>query len=400
MALTDTVALVNQAKPLYDATYLMASQNRLYFDQLCNLMKPVFEGQGHLSYNFTITHSNQPTPTALSETDDVTPQSMRSGEISVTLQEWGNAIELTKFLAAVSYVDVYDQAANVLGYQMAETFDHIVRRVMGQGGRQSFPTGITTRATVDGLANAAHRMTTARMELIAMRARTSGMPLFEDNTVAGVMHPFVWYDLLQQTDVRTMATRQNPELLYNGELAYWSGIRVVVAPSAKAFYGAGAAAASSIATTLAEAADVGDTTIVVAANTNINTGDIISIQDGEETGNTWYDTNELLEVTDVSGTTITVYPVVDPGPSDGLRYAHASGKTVTNDGNVYPLILVGPNSITKACSSFTGPYGETIVVPPLDRLQRFMSIGWYCIAGWTRTQTGWIYRPESGSSVA
>jgi hypothetical protein len=68
----------------------------------------------------------------------VVPQQLRANEISISLFEYGDAVEVTRFLAATAYPDVYEQAAQVNGYSMAESLDRIARNTLGQGGIQLF----------------------------------------------------------------------------------------------------------------------------------------------------------------------------------------------------------------------------------------------------------------------
>lgn len=396
MATTGTVQLSAEVQALYDADYYMAGQSMVYFDQLYNLRKQMNGEKGN-SYQFPIVESNQPSVGVLNEYEDVVSQQMRANAITVTLAEYGGAIDLTRFVTLTSYSDVLEQAAQVNGYHMAESIDLIARGVAGQGGRQFFQNGRTARSGFDGIDTAADRLTTAFIELISLLARNLRMPLYSDGSVCSVIHVFPFYDLLQNSGVRDMAIRQTPEMLFNGEMAYWAGMRLLVSANAKGFWGSGAAQNAS--TTLASAAAIGDNTITVASAANIAVGEWITIRDAEEPANTWSDTNELLRVTNVSGAVVTFF-ALDPGPGDngGLRYAHAAGTTVNDNNSVYPLIVVGPNSLTKAASSFTGPYGVTVTSGPFDKLGRFFTFGWLLVGGYSRTRTGWIMRGEVGSS--
>jgi hypothetical protein len=260
----------------------------------------------------------------------------------------------------------------------------------------------TARNQFAGLSTSADVMTIRFLEMMAMIARSIKMPLYEDGAIASEVHPFVLYDLMQdQTNggLRTMSQYSHPEILFNGEIAYWGGNRLIVSANAKGFWGAGAAPTSAVATTLSNAVNPGDTQIVVAAATNIAIGQWLSIQDATEPGNVWTDTNELFRVTGIAGTTITGF-VLDPGPGDagGFRWPHAGGAAVVNNNSVYPCPMFGPNSVTKAASSWTGPYGETVVTGPFDRLGRFLTFGWYLISGYARTRNAWLFRGEVGSS--
>lgn len=400
MAVTGTTQLSAEVVPLYDAEYYMQGQSMVYWDQFCDL-REVMNGQRGRSYNFPLIASNQPTTGVLSETDDVVAQAMRANEIVVTLFEYGGAVEITRLLAATSYADVYEQAAFVNGYNMAESFDLIVRQVAGQGGRQYMQNNRATRSLFDGQATAADRITPGFLDRLHMMGRVLKMPLYDDGSLCTVIHPFLMYDLIQNTSIRDLAIRQAPEMLFNGEVAYWGGIRIIVTPAAKVFWGAGANDAIALNTTSTATVNVGDNTITPASVSALVVGEMISIQDGQEPGNTWFDTNEEMVVTAINGNVVTGY-CIDPGPGDngGFRYAHSSGVTVTTKNSVYPICLVGPNSLTKAASSHTGPYGQTVVSGPFDTLGRFLKFGWYAIVGFTRTQSGWILRGECGSATA
>jgi hypothetical protein len=149
----------------------------------------------------------------------------------------------------------------------------------------------------------------------------------------------------------------------------------------------------------------GDSNIKLVSVTNLTVGQWIAIKDADEPGNVWSDTNEYFYVTAVGtagagGTGVDGF-AFDPGPGDGggVRYSHPAGTVVNNNSSVYPVCVVGPQSLTKAASDVTGEYGMTVVSGPFDRLGRFISLGWYLIAGYTRTRSSWLIRGECSSSV-
>jgi N4-gp56 family major capsid protein len=396
---TGTSALSAEVKALYDADFYLQGQSMVYHDQMFDL-KEQMNGQRGATYNFPIVESQQPNASTLDELSDVAASKMAANEIVITIQEYGGAIEVTKLLTATSYADVYKQAAFANGYNLAESFDYISRAVLGQGSRSFLQNGRTARSGFAGKTTPADRLTAPFIELLALMARSIKMPLYEDNCVATIMHPFPYYDLLQDTGVRNLSSYSHPEMLLNGEVAFWSSLRIIVSANAKAFWGAGAAGAAAVQTTLSAAANPGDTTITIASGTGTANGQWLAIQDGNETGNTWFDTNELVRVLSGGGTTTLTIFALDPGPGDGggLRYAHAIGKAVIDNNSVYPIPILGPNSGTKVCSSFTGPYGETVVTGPFDRLGRFLTFGWYALVGFARTRNAWLLRGEVGSS--
>ena len=401
MAITGSVALTNQIKPLYDSEFLVQSQALLYFDQ-CSDLKKQIGAAGGSSYEFPISANLPPATAVLNELEDVTPLPLSSAAVNVPVYEHGSAVQVTELAVQTSYVDVYKQAAYANGYQLAESYDNLVRAVVCQGSMILRQAAATTRATFAGKTNTAHIVTPAYLQLLVSIARRFRVPAAEDGSYMTVIDAFVHHDLIVNTNIRDMAIRQTPEMAFNGEVAYWAGLRILTSANCKGFYGAGAVdATASAATTLASSSAAGATSISVASATNITVGQWLAIIDGAETGNTWTDTNELALVTAVSGTDITVMGS-DPGPGTGggLRYAHASGTTVNNGNSVYPIPIMGPMSITKVAGDHTGPYGRTTVVGPYDTLGRFLALGWYAIVGWQRTLEGWIMRGEVGSSIS
>jgi N4-gp56 family major capsid protein len=401
VVVTGTSALSAQIKPVYDAEFYMQSQAMLYWDQFSDLRKQM-DGQGGSSYEYPILANLPPATAVLNELTDVTPIPLSSAALQVLLTEHGSAVQVAEFAVATSYADVYKQAAYANGYQLAESFDFIVRATAGQGSLFFRQGNVGARTAFDGTGNAAHRATPEWLQFLVTMARYMRVPAYEDGTYCTNVHPFVHLDLLHSNSVQSMAVRQTPEMLFNGEMMEWGGLRILTSANAKGFYGAGAARATTpVATTLNGAVVAGATTIIVAAATNIAIGDFLAINDAEETGNTWSDTNELVLVTGVAGTTITVM-AMDPGPGTGggLRYGHASGTVVKDNNSVYPIPIIGPNSLSKVASTFTGPYGRTTVTGPFDYLGRFLAFGWYSITGWNRTMEGWIPRGECGSSTS
>jgi N4-gp56 family major capsid protein len=400
---TGTVALSPEVKAMYDADFYLQGQSMVYWDQFADLKGPIMNGQRGISQNFPIIENLPPNFTVLDELIDVSPNQMRGSEVVVTLSEFGGAIEVTKFLVATAYADVYKQAAYVNGYNLAESVDYIARAVFGQGSRVWFQGAHTARNQFAGQTATGDQMTIRFLEMMAMIARSIKMPLYEDGAIASEVHPFVLYDLMQdQTNggLRTMSQYSHPEILFNGEIAYWGGNRLIVSANAKGFWGAGAPPTTAVATTLAAPINPGDSQITVTSATGIAIGMWLAIDDAAEPGNVWTDTNELFRVTGIAGTTITGF-VLDPGPGDagGFRWPHATtGTTVSNNNSVYPVPMFGPNSVTKAASSWTGPYGETVVTGPFDRLGRFLTFGWYLISGYARTRNAWLFRGEVGSS--
>ena len=139
-----------------------------------------------------------------------------------------------------------------------------------------------------------------------------------------------------------------------------------------------------------------DKTIDVASATNLSAGTWLTIGT-EETGTTFYPTNERVRYISESGTTITI---VGSGVNGGLRYDHASGVAVRNADSVYPVLCGGPNSIAKAYASDmgNGEYGQVVGPNVQGLLDQFISLGWKWYGGFSIISENWLVRLEVTSA--
>lgn len=136
---------------------------------------------------------------------------------------------------------------------------------------------------------------------------------------------------------------------------------------------------------------------MVASSTNVAAGQRLLIGT-KETANTHFPTNEQVWVSDSysSGTTV---PIIGEGANGGLRFDHASGETVSNSDNVYPVLFGGPTSMAKAFDAETGEYGMVVGPEVTGRLQQFKTLGFKVYIGYGRWVESWLLRGEFSSSV-
>ena len=64
---------------------------------------------------------------ALTETSDVTAVALGDSTVTVTLAEYGNAVTTTAKLRGTSFLNVDADAANIIGYNMANSIDRLFR---------------------------------------------------------------------------------------------------------------------------------------------------------------------------------------------------------------------------------------------------------------------------------
>lgn len=204
------------------------------------------------------------------------------------------------------------------------------------------------------------------------------------------MHPYAFADLRDDTDITAISQYQNSSILLRYELGELGPFKLIVTPWAKTFWGGGAANGSAIETTLNGAVNALATSIVVAANTNIDVGDRLMIGN-HETGNTHYPLNEIVTVTSVASTTIGV---AGEGANGGLRFDHATGVAVSNDDNVGTVVFGGPESLAKAYDPQVGEFGQVVGPKKEGMLDQFVTLGWKWYGAYARPIENRIIRKE------
>jgi hypothetical protein len=185
----------------------------------------------------------------------------------------------------------------------------------------------------------------------------------------------------------------------NWELGKIGRFRIVVSPFAKVFWCAGSVNGTTDAsTTLNGAVAALDKTIITAADKSTpvtaGTGQLWLVGD-IETGSTFYPQNEVFHPISAATVTITIAGMGDNG---GLRYAHATGKTVSNADHVYPIVFGGPESLVKVYAVETGPYGKVGDPKVSGLLDQFNSLGWKYYGQYNRISENRILRLEVTSS--
>lgn len=209
-----------------------------------------------------------------------------------------------------------------------------------------------------------------------------------------IVHPDAYYDLFSGGNVVSIAQYQDKDILFNGDVGQMAGYRIISDPWAKVFMSAGADNGTAAAYTLSAAAEALDTSLSITTATNVASGRYLTIGT-EETGTTFYPTNERVK--HVSGTTTSV--IVGSGANGGLRFDHANGSGVRNADSVYPAVFGTPGSLVKVYAQEVGEFGE--MVGPMDDglANQWQSLAWKFYGGYGRVAENYILRGEYASSL-
>jgi N4-gp56 family major capsid protein len=388
MTVTGTSVLTNSVKTAYDKDYLYnLMMNQVWFNFI-DWQDPVGGDLRGSTISQPVMEELAAVTSALSETTDVTPVGMVDDLISMSIAEYGNAVQLTRFLRVVSYTSVEQAAAKAVGQNQAKSLDLIIRGYAAGGTVVEYPGAVTARTDLDASND---KFTYEFATQLVTRAASMGVPPFEDGSYAAVVHPLLIKDVQNSTEWKAVGEYADPRLIYTGkpgqvyggykfkgEVGSLGGLRLIAHNLGKVFLSGGTAAQA--ATTISGAVTAGATAATVALATGLAVGDWITVDKGEAT-------EEQVLITGVSGADLTIRGAGNKFSNFGFKYAHADTATVTEAANVAAIPVFGPNSIRGRFASEVGKNGEVRIAEKDTVIPgRFINHSWYWVGGFARME--------------
>ena len=235
MAYTQTSSLsVDQVA--FDRLAYFALRSELLFDAAADV-QPTNQAMPGTGVTFTIFNDLATATSTLSETTDVTAPALSDSQVTVTLNEYGNAVITTAKLRGTAFLDVDSAAANIFGYNSGASIDEVAREVLAGGSNVIYGGG--------GATNPSSRTTVAAEDIIeandirkvTAQLRSANVPTFNGLYMAYI-HPDVAYDLRKETGAaawRDPHVYSDPSNIYNAEIGAFEGVRFIETPRAKVF---------------------------------------------------------------------------------------------------------------------------------------------------------------------
>jgi N4-gp56 family major capsid protein len=213
-----------------------ALRPEMYFDQFADVQATNATNPG-ASIKFTVFADLAAATTPLGEAEDVTPVSMSDSQVTVTLEEYGNATVTTAKLRASSFMPVDPVAAQAVGYNAGLSIDTIARNVLQAGDNVIYATGGATDPSSRTTINTDDILTITDIRRAVAQLRGANVPTI-NGTYIGFIHPDVQFDLLSATDAagwRDAYKYTNATPLINGEIGQIDGVRFIASSRAPLF---------------------------------------------------------------------------------------------------------------------------------------------------------------------
>lgn len=187
--------------------------------------------------------------TKLTEGQPGDGQTLVMTEKRATVSQYGNYVSISDFLDMTALDPVINDAIGLMADQGAVTVDNLIRDELTTGTDATnvqYATGSTRAAQT-----AAGKLTSVLLRKAVRTLKKAKAPMFGGNGkphYVAIVGPDTVYDLQDDPDWKAVATYQDSEKIYDGEIGKLYSVRVVETTEAKIFKGAGAAGVDVAAT--------------------------------------------------------------------------------------------------------------------------------------------------------
>ena len=188
----------------------------------------------------------------LTENDDVDAVGMSTPTtVTITLNEYGNSVLVTRAIELFSLADIDPAIANIIAFNLADSIDGLAMTTLRQGSNVIY-SGSTATSTATITAAATLSSANVRKAVAKLRANKS-VPRKGSLYWAGV-HPEVSHDLRAETGAANWRDPHNysaADQIWAGEIGAYEGAYFVETPRMyKAQDGSGSSAANSVYRTI------------------------------------------------------------------------------------------------------------------------------------------------------
>ena len=324
----------------------------------------------------TLTETVDPDAVALSTPDQVT----------ITLNEYGNSVLVTRALELFSLADVDPAISNVIAFNLADSIDKVAMETL-RGGTNVIYGG---SATSTGTVAAASTLDSADIRKAVAKLRANKAAYRKGSMYWVGIHPEVSHDLRAETGAAGWRDPHNysaPDNIWAGEIGQYEGAFFVESP--RLYSTKSGADQTALATTTATVAGTSaGFTIGVASSSVIASRAEI----GDKIAATGIASGAKITAISTSGSTTTI--TVDTANTAAVTVG--ATVTVTPVTRVFSTIVCGKQAMAQAVAEEP----HTVIGPVVDKLMRFRPMGWYGVLGFARYREEALYRIETGSSIA
>lgn len=230
---TSTSGLSSTMQTYYDRKLLEWAKTQLVFANYAQ-KRPIPKNNGK-KVNFRKWELFTPDPTAQALTEGVTPsaQDLNMTNIEATVKQYGAYVEVSDLLDMTALDDVISDSSELLGEQLGNVMDMIIRDTLHSTTNIQYANGktgdtdiaATDKLTVDEIRKAVR---TLKQNKARKFTRKGGRPHY-----VCIIDPSAVYDLQSDPLWQDVSKYSNAEQIYDGELGKLFGVVFVETTNAK-----------------------------------------------------------------------------------------------------------------------------------------------------------------------
>jgi N4-gp56 family major capsid protein len=325
----------------------------------------------------------------LTETTDPDAVSLTTPtSVTITLNEYGNAVLVTRALELFSLADVDPSIANIIAYNLADSIDTVAMNTLRSGTNNIFSGDATSVAGVD----AADTIDSADIRKVVAKLRANKAKYRRGSDYWFGIHPEVSHDLRAETgnmgwNFVHAQTSPAVDNIWAGEIGRYEGGFFVESPRLyNAKTGADQTALATTAVTVAGTS--AGFTFGVASSSVIAS----RAEAGDKIAGTGIASGAKITAIETNGSTTTI--TVDTANTAAVTAT--TTVTVTPVTRVFNTIACGQQAMAEAVAEEP----HIVIGNVTDKLMRFRPMGWYGVLGFAVYRDEALYRITSGSSIA
>jgi len=236
MAITQTgTASLDLVLTGYEKLAYFALRPELFYDSIAEVGTTDLTSPGS-TVKFTIFNELAAATTELTEGTDVSPVTIDDAQVTVTLREYGNAVQTSAKLRALAFMAVNPIVANVLGYNAGISVDTVAGNITGAGTNVTYAGDASSRTTL-GTASTADTLAGNNVRQAVANLRSANVPTF-NGVYKGIIHPDVSYDFRGATGGTNWSdphVYSDPTGIFNGVIGNFQGVQFMESPRAPLF---------------------------------------------------------------------------------------------------------------------------------------------------------------------
>jgi N4-gp56 family major capsid protein len=309
--------------------------------------------------------------------------------VSITLNEYGNSVLVTRALELFSLADVDPAIANIIAYNLADSIDAVAMETL-RAGTNVIYSGNT--ATTTATLTAAGTVDSADIRKAIAKLRSAKAVARKGSLYWAGIHPEVSHDLRAESSsgqgwLLPNQYGSSQDRIWAGEIGNYEGAFYIESP--RLYSAKDGADQSALATTVTTVAGTSaGFTIGVATSSVIAT----RAEVGDKIAATGIASGAKITAISTSGSTTTI--TVDTANTAAVTAG--ATVTVTPVTRVFRTIIAGQQAMAQAVAEEP----HVVIGPVVDKLMRHRPMGWYGVLGFARYREEALYRIESGSSIA